>query len=65
MPKCKCCGEEISNTQNNWSGVCSCCDLGLCQKPEEYHKLQRRMREMQEEVRDLRISIIKETRNIK
>lgn len=51
MLKCKCCGIEINEKQNQWSGLCPCCDLGTCQKPEEYHKLQRKIKELEELMR--------------
>lgn len=50
MPKCRCCGTEINKTQEKFSGLCPCCDLGKCQNPKEFHKLQKRVAELEEKV---------------
>jgi len=41
--KCKCCGKEISLAQARFSGLCPTCDMGKCQRPSEYHKLEKRI----------------------
>ena len=46
MSKCKCCEKEISSQQMQWSGLCGLCDIGRCQKPSEYHKLEKQYEEL-------------------